>query len=106
MRGLAQKTRDFHLAAGQGRCIEMKLLGQEWPQRNQRVRWRVLSEDNLDGRAAIRRTDLLWRNEASDTVACRGEFSSPRETICWCEFARHPKGSLLAGTIQTQSFTQ
>jgi hypothetical protein len=33
------------------------------------------------GRAAIRRTELLWRNEASDTVAGDGESSSPRGEI-------------------------
>ena len=41
----------------------------------------MLSEDKPDGRAAIRRTELLWRNEALDTVAdgggsaCAGEDS-------------------------------
>jgi len=33
----------------------------------------VPSEDKPDGRAATRRTELLWRNEASDTEADGGE---------------------------------
>jgi hypothetical protein len=33
----------------------------------------VLSEVNPDGRAAIRRTELLWRNDASDRVPDGGE---------------------------------
>lgn len=46
-----------------------------------RVRWRALSEDNPGGRAAIRTTELLWRNEVQDSVACGGDlvFAGYRE---------------------------
>ena len=69
---------------------------------NSRVRWRVPSEDKLDGRAAIRRTELLWRNEPSDTAAYVGTSPLRVRKI----LASHSTGSLLAGAVQALSFTR
>ena len=41
----------------------------------------MLSEENLGGRAAIRRTELFWRNEASDTGADGGESACAVEAF-------------------------
>ena len=45
------------------------------------------------------------RNEASDTVACGGESSSPHAIVRSSRFASYPMVSLLAGAVQNVSFT-
>jgi hypothetical protein len=59
----------------------------------------VLSEVNPDGRAAIRRTELLWRNEASDAVAVGGGPAS-REIPHLFDFTSNPTSLLRPGAFQ------
>jgi len=66
----------------------------------------VLSEDNRDGRAAIRGTELLLCNEASDAATREGESSSSREILHPFKVASRPTGALLPAAIQNLSFAR
>jgi hypothetical protein len=72
-------------------------------QESPRVRRRAPLEENLGGRAAIQRTELLWRNEASDPLAREGELSSPRASVSSAGFAAYSTGALRARAVQRPS---